>query len=105
LNVAEENLLRLCQLRRFGYLIASLSQSQFSDGGLGFFEYNVSKATFNAIVLNDSKKDNDLGESANKAENPETNKEEQIKQASKDNRKFQLMKNMAQLRLEVFIDI
>ena len=104
LNVAEENLLRLCQLRRFGYLIASLSQSQLSDGGLGFFEYNVSKATFNAIVLNDSKKDNDLGESANKAENPETNKEEQIKQASKDNRKFQLMKNMAQLRLEVFIE-
>lgn len=57
LNVAEENLLRLCQLKRFGYLIASISQSQVSEGGCGFFEYNACKATFNALAVeNESKR-------------------------------------------------
>lgn len=101
LNVAEESLLRLCQLRRFGYLMASLSQSQLTEGGLGFFEYNVAKATFNALALSDTRKEGEL-EEVDETMNSETTKEEQSKQALKDNRRFQLMKNMAQLRLEVF---
>ena len=42
----------MCNLRRFGYLIASLSQSQKCSGGLNFFKYDANKALFIAVKTN-----------------------------------------------------
>lgn len=97
LNVTEENLLRLCYLRRFGYLIASYSKSQTISGGLSFFEYNIDKSLFIAPSImkpNDETSDKDV----EKAIEPISS----IKN-DKESRKLQLMKNMAQLRLEAEI--
>jgi protein SMG5 len=97
-----KNLLRLCQLRRFGYLIASLSQSQCSDGGYGFFEYDLNKSAFRAITLTDTKKHSLTAESSAK-HTSETDTLKQPSSSARDTQKFQLMKNMAQLRLEAEI--
>ncbi len=61
--------MRLCNLRRFGYLIASFSQSQPNSGGTKFFEYNSDKAEFVAPDLISS-------ESIIKEEADENEKEE-----------------------------
>lgn len=91
-------MLRLCSLRRFGYLIASLSKSQLSEGGYGFFEYDISKSVFKAIDLtNENKK---MSESISDNQLSKEIKTE-LESDLKETRKFQLMKNMAQLRLEV----
>ena len=46
MKICLKNLLRLCYLRRFGYLIASLSKSQLSHGGQSFFDYDAAKFNF-----------------------------------------------------------
>ncbi len=92
-----KNLLRICYLRRFGYLIASLSKSQNKNGGVEFFEYNAVKCLFKAL---DIKNDLHLAKE-DSTENKEIIEKNEINSSTNENRKFQLMKNMAQLRLEV----
>ena len=78
-------------MRRFGYLIASLSQAQQNAGGVNFFKYNNSTAQF-------------IGEHIELKDSDESSiNQEKQKQNDNVNRKMQLMKNMAQLRLEVNI--
>ena len=48
-------MIRLCSLRRFGYSIASLSQSQQFTGNC-FFTYDASKELFIASVENQNEK-------------------------------------------------
>lgn len=83
-----KHLLRLCVLRRFGYLMASLSQTQKSFGGFSFFEYDLKTNTFSAIQVEEvTEKDK---------QNPEPS-------CSKEDQRLKLMKSMAQLRLEAEI--
>ena len=93
----------MCNLRRFGYLIASLSKSQSNEGGYGFFEYDVSKAVFKALDLTNNNKKISESINGNQLTKQDDNQLESKPQQSelKETRKFQLMKNMAQLRLEV----
>ncbi|CAF0946867.1 unnamed protein product [Brachionus calyciflorus] len=86
LSIWDEHLLRLCVLRRFGYLIASLSQSQKNSGGSNFFEYNLKSNSFNAIEIEEAKSKIIANEDA-----------------SREDRQMKLMKSMAQLRLEAEI--
>ncbi len=100
----EKHLLRLCSLRRFGYLIASLSQSQANSGGARFFEYDSRRALFvdHEQALGEKK-----SETAPRQVTPPSKPDAEVKKTSaaslpaKDERKLQLMKSMAQLRLEV----
>lgn len=80
-------MLRLCVLRRFGYLVASLSQSQKSCGGFNFFEYDLKTNTFKAVQEEEVIK---------KDITPEPS-------CSKEDQRLKLMKSMAQLRLEAEI--
>jgi hypothetical protein len=101
LNVLEENLLRLCYLRRFGYLIASFSKAQTTVGNLSFFEYDIQKALFIAPNITSTTATNDdLNETKPNviSASPLNNNE------LKENRKLQLMRHMAQLRLEAEIN-
>lgn len=83
-------------MRRFGYLIASLSQSQTNMGGSRFFEYDSRRALFEAHEQTVSTK---IEESSSEIKPTESMS---LLQANfKDDRKLQLMKSMAQLRLEV----
>ena len=93
LSLYDEHLLRLCNLRRFGYMIASFSKASEAN----FFEYDVAKATFSAPSI-----------STSSSEVKEKDKEAETKAAtagpSKEvDRRVQLMKSMAQLRLEAEI--
>jgi len=115
LNVMEENLLRLCYLRRFGYLIASYSKSQTASGGLSFFEYEVQKSLFNApIIINNPIEEIptvvDLTSTISQTAPTFTQVKAELAQEAtisknemKEQQKLQLMKNMAQLRLEAEI--
>lgn len=102
-------------MRRFGYLIASLSQSQANSGGVKFFEYDNRRALFIAHESQTTQDGHDLIDDVSRVKiEPivtasilsETDKTTNSKQTSlqssfKDDRKLQLMKSMAQLRLEV----
>jgi hypothetical protein len=100
--------LRLCNLRRFGYLIASLSKSQSSSGGTNFFFYEVNRAAFLAPISTSAtdknetnKPDDQISKDSKKSTETKSNEESLDNISAKENRKFQLMKSMAQLRLEV----
>lgn len=80
-------MLRLCLLRRFGYLMASFSQSQKSCGGFNFFEYDLRSNTFSAVQIEDINKSEKTTQSS----------------VSKEEQRLKLMKSMAQLRLEAEI--
>jgi protein SMG5 len=90
LSLYDEHLLRLCNLRRFGYMIASFSKTH-SEEVLNFFDYDLSKSAFYAPLL----------------EKPPIESTDQFKQTpethTKSDRRVQLMKSMAQLRLEAEI--
>lgn len=90
--------MRLCSLRRFGYLIASLSQSQANMGGSRFFEYDSRRALFEAHEVISTTKMEEISSVSKPTEGMN------LLQANlRDDRKLQLMKSMAQLRLEVNI--
>lgn len=102
-----KTLVRVCSLRRFGYLIASLSQSPYINNSNCFFVYNASQEIFSAID-HDTNKPKDASSSKVKTAiktstisdttSSDTTKTHQVNQ----DRKFRLMKDMAQLRLQVF---
>lgn len=94
LSLYDEHLLRLCNLRRFGYMIASFSKVHADADNLNFFEYDVGKQTFNAPIQ--TQQQEMPAASLNKEEKVVENQE-------KVNRRVQLMKSMAQLRLEAEI--
>lgn len=73
----EETFIRLCCLRRFGYLLASLSQSQT----MNIFSYDAVKEQFIAIVK-------------------EQEAVQQQQKVDDKDRKFRFMKDLAQLRLQ-----
>lgn len=88
-------------MRRFGYLIASLSQSQANlSGGVKFFEYNNRKALFIAHETNQSAENTAKSEREEEAKGKKTTSTDSS--PSTIDRKLQLMKSMAQLRLEVY---
>ncbi len=84
-------------------MIASLSQSQSAEGGHGFFEYDLNKSAFKAIILNETKQPLISEPSSSQSLMTEKKKSKQNVNYSKDTNKFQLMKNMARLRLEAEI--
>jgi len=113
-----KHLLRLCSLRRFGYLIASLSQSQANSGGVKFFEYDNRRALFvaheqqtsnvnekNTLDQGQNQPNRPITSSSIIANTPDAASKKTASPASaqslRDDRKLQLMKSMAQLRLEV----
>jgi protein SMG5 len=79
----EETFIRLCCLRRFGYLLASISQSQM----MNIFSYDAVKELFVASIKNDVSQEV---------------KQEKVQVDDKD-RKFRFMKDLAQLRLQAEI--
>ena len=106
MKICWKNLLRLCYLRRFGYLIASLSKSQLSHGGQSFFDYDAAKFNFfptsSSSPTETSQQKTDQSKQSIESLNAESKTASSTQTAAaKDTRKFQLMKNMAQLRLEV----
>ncbi len=104
LNVLEENLLRLCYLRRFGYLIASFSKAQTTVGNLSFFEYDIQKALFIAPNITSTTVTNDDLDTKNETKPNNISASPLNNNELKENRKLQLMRHMAQLRLEAEIN-
>lgn len=99
----------MCSLRRFGYLIASLSQSQAAtSGSRRFFEYDSRRGMFEEAheqrdQLADPKKSMET-QTIGVGNKTEKNNPSAVTGATasvRDDRKLQLMKSMAQLRLEV----
>ena len=85
-------------------MIASLSKSQSSSGGTNFFFYEVNRASFLAPITNsprDAK--TEMAKPGDQALKEDSKKANEENVSAKENRKFQLMKSMAQMRLEVKI--
>ena len=94
LSLYDEHLLRLCNLRRFGYMIASFSKAHSDAENFNFFEYDVSKQAFNAPIQPQQQE----------APVETINKEDKLIESQvKVDKRVQLMKSMAQLRLEAEI--
>jgi protein SMG5 len=100
LSLYDEHLLRLCNLRRFGYMIASFSKVHSGAENLNFFEYEVSKQAFNAPILQQET----LSTATTTSPVMVINKDEKtVESQAKVDKRVQLMKSMAQMRLEAEI--
>ena len=85
-------------------MIASLSKSQSSSGGTNFFFYEVNRAAFLAPITNSPRDTKtEIVKPDDQALKDDSKKANEENVSAKENRKFQLMKSMAQLRLEVKI--
>jgi protein SMG5 len=117
-SIRDEHFIRLCHLRRFGYILASLSKAQSSSGRMSsFFEYDLERMVFTAPIINsnssmhesnnvieNSDDDDEEEEEVNEiVETPQVNVNINVKKSEETTRRNQLMRSMAQLRLEAEI--